>query len=690
MRVVKAMPPTGASSHCTLNLPAAAGRSVVLTSPSFNNGLFGCCAGSFNALTSIFAVLWRENGSAAYSWPLPDTNCGPHRVSFGCIFEPITSCSLDASWHHAVQRCSASVRFNHYDGHCRWDMTKRTYQMMPRLLRLLPHVRRLVDERKRALQLPRRYVALQMRGGDKPGTESVYMSPRSFLNAALDAAPEAYPSAFETIFVMTDDYSMVEGLRSAVSSTTWRIATMAPEASRMAGKTAAGYGLLQATPIDNFVQFWAESEVAAEATVLVGSEASNVGRWLKTMRADLSPSVPFHNVDPPVGITRLRNSYATSYNRSFHTCSRARVAPKHAVCNASWNGVVVALHSDTSTPANQGRLSNIGDAVLELMDAASVLLAAGVPFRLGGHCKSGAEAWRSDWSCAFNPSTGECPATRSMSSRSIIQAANHPDRLSHLYQKLGVRTTLPANKEEHLLRACMALSLTPFALGYGHMVSMCSRMQVRRVILRRHLCLRMDVRQIVDALKPQLMRPWIEHGKREYIEASPKQSLKERRHLYDAFQMQREHLQPQPSNLSLGASMMHALYRSLSRWPYYGPAGSGTSPRQQDFGLFILADDARDVRAAELSVGGFPETFFARYTVGVNFVTDPMTHDPYQRPASDRDAFAHLWASVELAAEARWLFTTASSPHGSLVEAVREPSEREYAVRVTAAEEPSS
>ena len=216
---------------------------------------------------------------------------------------------------------------------------------------------------------------------------------------------------------------------------------------------------------------------------------------------------------------------------------------------------------------------------------------------------------------------------------------------------------------------------------------------MRRVILRRYLCLRMDVRHVVDTLKHQITRPWIEQGKREFLEASPSQSLKERHHRYDAFQMQRERLQPQPSNSSLAASMMHALYRSLSRPPYYGPYGvtSGRQgARQQDFGLFIFADDARDVRAAELSVGGFPDTFFARYTVGVNFVTDPITHDPRQRPASDRDAFAHLWASIELAAEARWLFTTASSPLSSLVEAVREPSEREYAVRVTVGEEPSS
>ena len=73
--------------------------------------------------------------------------------------------------------------------------------------------------------------------------------------------------------------------------------------------------------------------------------------------------------------------------------------------------------------------------------------------------------------------------------------------------------------------------------------------------------------------------------------------------------------------------------------------------------------------------------------VGVNFVEDPVLTDPWREEVlSDRDAFVHLWASVELAANARWLFTTEGSKMGALVEAVREPSEREPATRVVARE----
>ena len=64
-----------------------------------------------------------------------------------------------------------------------------------------------------------------------------------------------------------------------------------------------------------------------------------------------------------------------------------------------------------------------------------------------------------------------------------------------------------------------------------------------------------------------------------------------------------------------------------------------------------------------------------------------MLTDPWREEVlSDRDAFVHLWASVELAANARWLFTTEGSKMGALVEAVREPSEREPATRVVASE----
>ena len=560
------------------------------------------------------------------------------------------------------------------------EIKQQTFHLLPKVLRLKPHIRRLVDERQRALGLPSRYVAFQIRGGDKPGTEAVYMPPRAFLDGAMEALGGAeHASAFDTAFVMTDDFAMIEGVRDAVPG--WRVATMAHEESHMAGKTGVGFDLWRETQLDGFVQFWAESELAASASAVVGSLSSNVGRWVKAMRHASAHRIEFHSVDPKDGIQALRNADVAA---GAHACSEPSRRSSFAACSAPWYGVVVDVRA--ASPVRAGRLGAIGDDVLDLIDALSVLLAADVPFRLASNCSASSDDWKSDWSCAFSPNRETCPATRVMEASAIRHAAATPEGLSHLYKKLGVRRRVPASDEEHVLRACLAVSLTPFALGYGHMISYCSRMQLRRVILRRYLCLRPDVRKEVERLKTQLTQPWIDKGKRPFLEAKATQGLLPKQHLYDAIQMERRHLH-QASNYSLGASMMHALYRSLQRAPYYGPSGRATSPRQQDFGLFVFADDELDVSGVHKSAGGFPSTFYARYIVGVNFVEDPVLTDPWREEVlSDRDAFVHLWASVELAANARWLFTTEGSKMGALVEAVREPSEREPATRVVARE----
>ena len=122
--------------------------------------------------------------------------------------------------------------------------------------------------------------------------------------------------------------------------------------------------------------------------------------------------------------------------------------------------------------------------------------------------------------------------------------------------------------------------------------------------------------------------------------------------MYHAFQMQRGHLEPSPSNTSLAASLMHAMYRSLAQSPYYSrnPVGS---PQLLDFGLFVLSDDLRDAGAVRRTIAGFPDTVYADYAPGVSSITDPLIHDATQHADSDFDAFGHFWASVELVAEAR-------------------------------------
>lgn len=673
---------------CTLQLVAAGGgRGPPATiSP---DGVFGCCAGTFSSLAESLVQLWKQNASHT-SWPAPEPHaCEANRLSFGCIFEPITSCSLGRATTAAG--CHTRVRFQHH--HCDSDVVlrKQVQRALPRMLRLQPRIRHLVDERKHRLGLPARYIALQIRGGDKPGTEALYYPPSTFLDTAVDGLQAAglYDQRFDKVFLMTDDYNAVDALRGALNSPrTLRsprtVVTMAKKSSRMAGKTAASFGL---GSVDGFVQFWAESELAANATVLVGSESSNVGRWLKWMREDLSPAVHFRNVET-ADVQQVRNlDVASSRNNK---CSDPQRPTRPSLCTESWHRVVLAVHA--AAPVQPGRLDRVGGAVLDLIDAVGVLLAAGVAFQVAASCPAGTD-WRSDWSCAFSPAPqGACPATQTMSASAINHAAADVTRLAALYEELGVKLPVPSNNEEHLLRACMTVSLSPFTLGYGHMTNYCSRAQLRRIILRRYLCVRADVRADINALKSKLTKPWVDQGKQIFLKAPATQSLLEKQHLYDAFQMQRAGVM---NSTSLPASLMHAMYRSLSRFPYYGAwqhAGHPlVSTRQQDMGLFILASDLEDVEVAQTSVAGFPNTLFANYRPNaVSMITDPLTHDPGQRPDSDRDAFVHFWASVELAAGARWLFTTASSRIGILVEAVREPSEREPAVRVPVAEEASA
>jgi len=577
-----------------------------------------------------------------------------------------------------------------YHGFCEHGaIHKLALRSLASLLRLRPDIRRRVDEQKQSLRLPDRYIALQIRGGDKPGTESMYSPPSDFLDAAIEAT-EAEERDFDAVFLMTDDFGMAEAVRDA---TLKPIVTMAKEESRLAGKTAAGFHLYEEAPaIDRFVQFWAESELASNASVLVGSMASNVGRWTRVLREGLVHPVPFRNVDPSAALHDQRNADISAART--HECSWR---PRHVnpmLCKESWHRVVVELNAVSLLSSR--RSSTIAESVVELADAIGVLLAANVAFKIGcredGSRGIGGDAWGSDWSCAFSETAGGCPATMSISARAINHAASDSNRLAHLYHKLGVRRPLPSNGEEQLLRACIALSLTPFALGYGHMQSYCSRLQLRRTILRRYLCLRGSVRAVVDDLKHSLTQPWIDQGRSDFVNAPATQPLQAKRHLYDAFQIHRE---PNASDVSLAASLVHGLYRSLSRFPYFGRSSRdgrtpAASPRQQDMGLFILADDLSDVSAIKRSASGFPNTFYDRYVVGMSFITDPLTHDPALSPHSDADAFAHVWASVELAAEARWLFTTASSRVGALVEAIREPSEREPATRVHPGEEPSA
>lgn len=677
-------------SPCRLELRAATlGLDSLATAaqPFSPGGEFGCCAGSFSSLAEELTLQWRRNVSTAFRWPAPDTQCGPDHLSYGCVFEPITSCSLDTQ--PSSGPCSSDVQFIHHGVCERGAIHGLALRSLASMLRLRPDIRRRVDEQKQSLRLPDRYIALQIRGGDKPGTESMYSAPSDFLDAAVEASG-AEARDFDAVFLMTDDFSMAEAMRDA---TMMPILTMAQKESRLAGKTATGFHLYQEAPsVDRFVQFWAESELAANASVLVGSMASNVGRWTRVLRESLSHPVAFRNVDPPVALHDQRNADIAAART--HECS---LRPRHVnpmLCKESWHRVVVELN--TVSLVSSWRSSAIAESVVELVDAIGVLLAANVAFKIG--CRKDdsrgivGSAWSSEWSCAFSETAGGCPATMSISARAINHAASDSSRLAHLYNKLGVRRPLPSNGEEHLLRACIALSLTPFALGYGFMQSYCSRLQLRRTILRRYLCLRGSVRALVDDLKHNLTQPWIDLGRKDFVDAPATQPLVAKRHLYDAFQIQRE---PNASEDSLAASLVHGLYRSLSRFPYFGRSSShghipAASPRQQDMGLFILADDVSEVAAIKRSASGFPNTFYDKYVVGMSFITDPLTHDPTRSPHSDAGAFAHVWASVELAAEARWLFTTASSRVGALVEAIREPSEREPAIRVHPGEEPSA
>ena len=313
-------------------------------------------------------------------WPPPDSReCTPDRLSYGCLFEPLNSCTFDSG---SRTICSESVLFESSSDCSTNEIKQQTFHLLPKLLRLKPHIRRLVDERQRALGLPSRYVAFQIRGGDKPGTEAVYMPPRAFLDGAMEALGGAeHASAFDTAFVMTDDFAMIEGVRDAVPG--WRVATMAHEESHMAGKTGVGFDLWRETQLDGFVQFWAESELAASASAVVGSLSSNVGRWVKAMRHASAHRIEFHSVDPKDGIQALRNADVAA---GAHACSEPSRRSSFAACSAPWYGVVVDVRA--ASPVRAGRLGAIGDDVLDLIDALSVLLAADVPFRLASNCSA--------------------------------------------------------------------------------------------------------------------------------------------------------------------------------------------------------------------------------------------------------------------------------------------------------------
>lgn len=163
----------------------------------------------------------------------------------------------------------------------------RKSKYMRRIWRYTNETQKRIDRLNEELNLPEKYIAVQIRRGDKVAgnrKESVEMTGRDFAQEALKHVSPGGPTV---IIACSDDRSAAEELGNAVgrrAEVRWRKRQDVPENLRN-GHWQADYNALSAKQrVAMTHEFLADVEVLRKATLCVCTFSSNVGRLVALLR----------------------------------------------------------------------------------------------------------------------------------------------------------------------------------------------------------------------------------------------------------------------------------------------------------------------------------------------------------------------------------------------------------------------